>query len=328
MLEVLNINFSYDKKPTLKGISFNLEDRKHLAIMGESGSGKSTLLKIIYGLLAPDKGECYWRGKKILGPNFQLIPGESSMKLVFQELNLMPHTTVFENIRKNLSVFEQENHTERIEELLNIVEMQEFAHTKTKYLSGGQKQRIALAQAIAQEPEVLLLDEPFSNIDQFLKNKLRLQFFSNLKEKGITLITASHDPEDVIPFADQVLVIKNGQTVAIDTPKMLFDKPKNRYTASLFGYVNELPIDLLSAYDPNDTNILIYPHEFQLSSDEGIQAFVVNNHFYGGHYLIESVSKKGHTIYFTNPNALKIHTLVFLNVPLSLVNKRMVQKEV
>lgn len=327
MLEVINTSFSYQDKPTLSGISFTLAKGQHLAVMGESGSGKSTLLKLIYGLLSPNNGQLYWNNKQIMGPDYQLIAGENSMKLVSQDLDLMPYTTVKENIRQNLSAFDFEEHDERIHELLRIVEMENYAATKIKNLSGGQKQRVALAKAIAQEPEVLLLDEPFSNIDQFLKGKLRLQFFANLKEKGITLVTASHDPEDVIPFTDWVLVLKEGKNLAFEQTKILFDKPRNGYVASLFGYVNELPIEILKEYAPSGSNILIYPHEFQLSTESGIEAYVVNNHFKGSHYLVESVSKDGHTIYFNHTNVLKPHTLVYLNIPLSLVNKRMVSRD-
>lgn len=325
MLEVINISFAYEETKALNSVSFILEKGKHLAIMGESGSGKSTLLKVVYGLLSPENGQVYWQNNQVLGPNFQLIAGERTMKLVSQDPDLMPYISVGENIRQNLSAFDMESHNERIQELLSIVEMESYVDTKVKNLSGGQKQRVALAKAIAQEPEVLLLDEPFSNIDQFLKGKLRLQFFSNLKEKGITLITASHDPEDVIPFADSVLVLKNGTIKAHEQTKILFDKPQNRYVASLFGYVNELPSYLVDTQSsPKESKLLIYPHEIHVSEESGFEVYVVNNHFKGSHYLIESISKDGHTLYFNNPNALKTHTKLKLAIPEPLIGKRLV----
>ena len=326
MLSVESLSFKYDQKKVLKNVSFQLPKGGHLAIMGESGSGKSTLLKVIYGLLEPKEGKVFWNGKQVMGPRYQLIAGEQSMKLVSQEPDLMPYISVRENIETHLSVFDEETHQERIDELLEIVGLRKFADVRADRLSGGQKQRVALAKAIAQEPEVLLLDEPFSNIDQFLKNNLRLQFFSNLQEKGITLITASHDPEDVIPFADYLLVIKNGKPIVFDSPKMVYDKPKSLYTASLFGYINELPISIFENYSTSKGKILIYPHEFYLTNDSGIEAYVVNNHFKGAHYLIEAVSKDGHSLYFTNANALKIHTQVTLNIPLSIINRRVIRE--
>lgn len=327
MLKVESLSFAYDQKPVLQNVGFELPKGSHMAIMGESGSGKSTLLKLIYGLLEPDTGKVIWNGKPVLGPRYQLIAGETSMKLVAQEPDLMPFVSVRENVEAHLSVFDTNTHKDRVDELLSLVGLNGFAKVRADRLSGGQKQRVALAKAIAQEPELLLLDEPFSNIDQFLKNNLRLQFFSNLKEKGITLVTASHDPEDVIPFADQLLVIKTGKMQVLDNPKTVFDKPKNKYIASLFGYCNELPISLFEPYRKLTGTVLIYPHEFRISPDLGIQAYVVNNHFKGAHYLIEVVSKEGNTLHFNHPNALKIHSLVCLNAPLSILNKRMIRKK-
>ena len=326
MLVVNGISFAYQEKQVLKDVSLELPKGNHLAIMGESGSGKSTLIKAIYGLLDITQGSIFWNGNKVMGPRFQLIAGEQKMKLVTQEPDLMPFITVGENVETHLSAFNKEEHQDRVDELLALVGLTEFKNVRADRLSGGQKQRVALAKAIAEEPEVLILDEPFSNIDQFLKHHLRLQFFSNLKERGITLITASHDAEDVIPFADYLLVIKAGEVIGFDHPKLLFDKPVNKYMASLFGYVNEVPIKLFKEYSQTDSLILIYPHEFQLSSSSGAKVFVVNNHFKGSHYLIEAVSEEKTTIYFNQPNALKIHSAVYLNVSLNLINKRMQPK--
>lgn len=324
MLTIKNISFSYQENPVLKDISFSIEKGSHLSIMGESGSGKSTLLKAIYGLLDLGDGEIFWNTHKVLGPSFNLVPGEKFMKYVAQDFDLMPFTSVTENIAEYLSVFEQENHKNRIKELLEVIEMTSFADVKVKNLSGGQQQRVALARALAQEPEVLLLDEPFSSIDQFKKNQLRHRLFPYLKEKGITVLNATHDPSDVLSFADTLLVLKNGETLAYDSILKLYQKPREKYVASLFGHVNELPISLLKEYSEVDASILIYPHEFEISASSGFEVYIVNNHFKGSHYLIEGVSENSQTIFFTNPNAIKPNAHVYLNVSLALINKRMV----
>ncbi len=295
--------------------------------MGESGSGKSTLLKAIYGLLDLDSGEIFWGKRQVLGPSFNLIPGEKNMRYVAQDFDLMPYTTVAENIGEFLSVFDQENHARRITELLEVIELVDFAEVKVKNLSGGQQQRVALARALAQEPEVLLLDEPFSSIDQFKKNQLRHNLFPYLKEKGITVLNATHDPNDVLSFADDVLVLKDGKTIAYDSIEGLYQKPKEKYVASLFGQVNQLPISLLKEYTEVDASILIYPHEFEISKESGFEVYVVNNHFKGGYYVIEGVAENSQTVFFTNPNALKIHARVYLNVSLQLVNRRINTKK-
>jgi ABC-type sulfate/molybdate transport systems ATPase subunit len=327
MLNINNISFSYNKIKVLEDISFSVEKGTHLSIMGESGSGKSTLLKAIYGLLDLDSGEIFWNKEQVLGPNFNLVPGEKYMRYVAQDFDLMPFTSVAENIAEFLSVFEQENHKERVQELLEVIELVDFAHVKVNNLSGGQKQRVALARALAQEPEILLLDEPFSSIDQFKKNELRYKLFPYLKEKGITVINATHDPNDVLSFADNVLVLKESKMIAHDAIQQLYQKPKQKYIASLFGQVNELPISLLKEYSEMDASILIYPHELEISKDSGFEVYVVNNHFKGGYYFIEGVAENSQTVFFKSLHVLKIHARVFLNVRLLLVNKRIIMND-
>jgi len=323
MLEITNISVSYNKHPVLKQVSLMLEKGQHLAVMGESGSGKSTLLKAVYGLLTVDSGTLSWNEEELLGPDYHLVPGQAFMKYVSQDFDLMPFITVAENIGQHLSVFEQETHKARIEELLKLIGMQAFADEKVKNLSVGQQQRVALARALAEEPELLLLDEPFSNIDNSKKNELRLRLFPYLKEKGIAILTATHDSDDALPFADSILVLRDGKIEDYQPTRQLFRNPKNHYVASLFGVVNELPLRLLKEYAELDTNILVYPHEFEISNKSGVEAYVVGNHFKGDHFLVEALSESGHTIYFNNKSALKIHIKVFLNVSLQLVNNRL-----
>ena len=208
MLQVNNISFEYSKeKEVLKNISFQLSAGEHLCVMGESGSGKSTLLKAIYGLLDLKNGTLFWKEHQILGPAFHLVPGMDFFKYVAQDFDLMPYTSVAENIQKFLSRFYPEKAQKRTEELLDVIEMTEFANQKVKDLSGGQQQRVAIARALAKEPELILLDEPFSQIDNFKKNSLRRKLFSYLKEKNISCIVATHDGNDALSFADQMICL-------------------------------------------------------------------------------------------------------------------------
>ncbi|WP_313779660.1 ABC transporter ATP-binding protein [Flagellimonas onchidii] len=323
MLKVHLDSFTYDSKTTLEAISFEVAKGEHVALMGESGSGKSTLLKVIYGLLHIEGGTILWGDKPILGPNYNLIPGESFMKYLSQDFDLMPFTTVAENIGQHLSVFEREIHEQRIQELLELIELEGYAKIKVKNLSGGQQQRVALARVLAQEPEVLLLDEPFGHIDNFKRNSLRRNLFQYLKGKGITVLTASHDPNDVLPYADRTLILENGRITANQKTKRLYKNPPNYYTASLFGEVNELPIKLLKAYATIDRSILIYPHEFQLSKASGLEAQVKTSFFKGSHYLNETVPIEGTTLYFNTSKKLKPGDTVFLNVSLETINARL-----
>jgi ABC-type nitrate/sulfonate/bicarbonate transport system ATPase subunit len=226
MLKVSNISFQYaPKKEILSNISFNLKEGQHLCVMGESGSGKSTLLKAIYGLLDLKKGSIYWKSHEVLGPAFHLVPGMSFFKYVAQDFDLMPYTSVAENIGKFLSRFYPEEKEQRTKELLEVIEMSSFANEKVKTLSGGQQQRVAIARALAKEPELILLDEPFGQIDNFKKNSLRRKLFSYLKEKNISCIVATHDGDDALSFADQMMVIKNKKVIAFDSPRNLYKKP-------------------------------------------------------------------------------------------------------
>ncbi len=323
MLKVHVDAFNYDSQPTLRDISFKVEKGEYVALMGESGSGKSTLLKIIYGLLHIEEGAIFWGNSQILGPNYNLIPGESFMKYLSQDFDLMPFTTVAENIGQHLSVFERESHEQRIQELLELIELQDYAKTKVKNLSGGQQQRVALARVLAQEPEVLLLDEPFGHIDNFKRNSLRQNLFPYLKEKGITVLTASHDPNDVLPYADRTIVLENGRVIANQKTKKLYQNPSNYYTASLFGEVNELPIKLLKAYATIDRSVLIYPHEFQLSKASGLEVQVKTSFFKGSHYLNETEPIEGTILHFNTTKKLHPGDTVFLNVSLETINARL-----
>jgi len=280
MLFVEDLTFSYLKEKTLSSINFSLDKGKSLAIIGESGCGKSTLLKLIYGLYDLNDGNIFWNDIEVLGPKYNLIPGMDFMKYLAQDFDLMPYITVAENVGKYLSNIDAEKKWSRVKELLEIVEMEDFFDVKAKNLSGGQMQRVAIARVLALEPEVLLLDEPFSHIDNFRKNSLRRKLFAYLKEKQITCIVATHDSTDVLSFTDEVLVMKNGEIIESGTPKAIFENPKSKYVASLFGDVNEINIDGITKF--------IYPHQIKVVENSNIKVEVLNSYFRGSHFLIEA----------------------------------------
>lgn len=310
MLSIQNISFSYLKQKTIPNFSYELQEGKNLAIIGESGCGKSTLLKLIYGLHDLDEGQILWKETEVLGPKYNLVPGMDFMKYLAQDFDLMPFITVAENVGKYLSNSDKEKKTERIAELLKIVEMSEFSNIKAKYLSGGQMQRVALARVLALEPEVLLLDEPFSHIDNFRKNSLRRSLFKYLKEHNITTIIASHDENDYLSFVDEIIIIKDGKQLANGSPKELFKNPPNYYVASLFDDVNEIQA---SFFEGNSEEILlVYPNQLQVVENSKLKVIVTQNYFKGSHYLIEATYEKG-KLFFVNDEVIKIGEEVFLN---------------
>jgi ABC-type sulfate/molybdate transport systems ATPase subunit len=305
MLQVKNIFFSYATETTISSVDFVLEKGQNLAIIGESGCGKSTLLQLIYGLYDLDQGEIFWNENQVLGPKFHLVPGMSYMKYLAQDFDLMPYITVAENVGKYLSNFYPEEKKARISELLDVVEMSDFANIKAKFLSGGQMQRVALAKVLALEPEVLLLDEPFSHIDNFRKNSLRRRIFSYLKSKNITCIIATHDIHDSLSFADEILVMKNGAIEAKGTPKSVFQNPSSFYVASLFGDVSVLK--------RNGSTNFVYPHQFQVVQSSDIQVEVVQSYFKGSHFLVEG-KFHNQVVFFESLKELSCGEIVFLEV--------------
>ena len=305
MLQLKKVSFSYLQKPTVKNISFSTEKGKIVAIIGESGCGKSTLLKLIYGLYDLNEGQIFWNENEVLGPKYHLIPGMEYMKYLAQDFDLMPFITVAENVGKYLSNIYKDKKDQRVAELLEIVEMTEFTTIKAQFLSGGQMQRVALARVLALEPEVLLLDEPFSHIDNFRKNSLRRKLFAYLKEKQITTIIATHDSTDVLSFADEVLVMKNGEIIEQGSSSDLYFNPKNKYIASLFGDVNEIEIDGKSQ--------LVYPHQLEIVEKSTVEVEVLQSFFRGNHFLVEAVFQNT-ILYFESHSSLEKGAKVFLQV--------------
>jgi ABC-type sulfate/molybdate transport systems ATPase subunit len=311
MLLVQSISFSYQKKTVVDAINFQLEKGKTMALIGESGCGKSTLLKLIYGLHDLNLGSIYWNDLQVLGPEHHLIPGVDEMKYLAQDFDLMPYITVSENVGKYLSNFYPEIKQSRINELLEVVEMEDYADVKVMHLSGGQMQRVALAKVLAKEPELLLLDEPFSHIDNFRRNSLRRRLFSYLAEKEITCIIATHDAQDVLSFCDQVLVLKDGKKLEFEDAKTLYNEPKSFYTASLFGDVNMIKV--------NGEPYFIYPHQLKVSDNPDFQVEVLDVFFRGSHYLIDA-AMNGRTLYFEHDSALEKGATVGVEIQKKLVD--------
>ncbi len=300
MLHVESLSFKYSKTPVLENLSFHVESGEHVAIIGESGSGKSTLLKLLYGEYDLDEGRIHWKETPILGPKHNLVVGYDFMKYVAQEFDLMPFVSVEENIGKHLSNFFPNEKKARIQELLEVVELTEFARTKVKTLSGGQKQRVALARALANEPEILLLDEPFSHIDNFKKKPLRRNIFNYLKDKNVTCIVATHDRGDVLGHADRMIVLHGSRIIANKSPEALYKNPETPIIASFFGEFNEIDKEI------------VYAHQLRVVAQSGLEAVVKQSYFKGSYFLIQAEYKckpiffehheslyKGHTVYLS-----------------------------
>lgn len=312
MLHVQIHSFSYVEAEILNNVTFKLKRGEHLAILGESGCGKSTLLHIIYGLLHLDHGSVSWEGKKLLGPKHNLIPGEGNFKLLAQEFNVMPYISVAENIASHLSRIDGIKDGARVDELLEVVDLVAFKNDMVKNLSGGQKQRVALAKALANKPELLLLDEPFSHIDTFRKNKLRRNLFSYLKKEKISCISATHDAEEALAYSDILLILKDGTIEKLGPPTAVFASLDTTYQAGLFGEVTKLPKALLMDTSSND-EIVLLPYQLIISEEKTkLQVEILAYYFQGNSYLVHA---KWQTlgVFFEQPDATyEIGALVYL----------------
>ncbi|WP_223558458.1 sulfate/molybdate ABC transporter ATP-binding protein [Chryseobacterium lathyri] len=282
LLEINNLYFSHTKdNPLFQNLNLGFEEGRIIALAGESGCGKSTLLNLIYGLLDWESGEIIFNEKRLLGPKGNLVPGEAEMKLVAQNFDLMPYATVAENVGKFISNINLAQKKETVMELLEVVGLQEFAHVLPKYLSGGQQQRVAIARALSVLPKLLILDEPFSNLDFPRKIELRERLFRYVKQHQISLIISTHELQDIMPWLDQIVILKDGRLIQNDSPEETYKQPYNSYVAKLFGEVN-----IFSEEEKEEFQLpkfSYYPKEIKIS-DNGNEAELLESRFAGNHY--------------------------------------------
>lgn len=310
MLQVKIDKFAYDQETVLQDMDFTVSEGRHISILGESGCGKSTLLQLIYGLYHLENGQIFWKEKELLGPNFNLVPGEPFIKYLAQDFDLMPYISVADNIGKFMSRNFMKERNARVAELLEVVDLTAFKDVHVKLLSGGQKQRVALARAIAKEPELLLLDEPFSHIDNFRRNDLRRRLYVYLKKENITCITATHDSEEALSFSDEIKIMRDGMFMQTATPENLYKHPKNAYVASFFGDVNQLSGTLFENIE--DQELLLLPHQLVVSqSRTSLEVTVKKSYFKGNFYLIQA-DFEGKNVFFNHGEALDSHKKVYL----------------
>ncbi|PIY07943.1 MAG: hypothetical protein COZ18_14830 [Flexibacter sp. CG_4_10_14_3_um_filter_32_15] len=246
MLELQNI---YKKFPLMESyavndISFSLKKGETLALLGESGSGKTTLLRMIAGLEKPSEGSITLQNKLVFNNTDSIFvkPEKRNVGLFFQHYALFPHLTVFENIAYGLSskLYNKSQKKEQVSEMLALIELPNYEKRFPHELSGGQQQRIALARALAPKPELLLLDEPFSNLDEQLKGEVRQQIKAILEKTQTTTILVTHDLQDALSLADSLAVMRNGKIEQLDNPQKLYQNPNTEYVATLFGEIQEI----------------------------------------------------------------------------------------
>ncbi|MGW8121989.1 ABC transporter ATP-binding protein [Roseivirga echinicomitans] len=239
-LKVDKVSKTYqaNDKPAVSGLSFSMKKGEIVSFVGASGSGKSTLLKMIGGLIALDQGTIHFQGKELDKPEEQLIPGEEGVKMVFQDLQLMPNRTVEENVKYPLLRFDTDYQNERTTELLEVCHLQKFKMRFPNELSGGQQQRLALAKTLAEDPMLLLVDEPFSNLDPIVKSKLIVDVSDIIRNQELSLIMVTHDTQDALMLSDKIGFMSEGKLVQYDSPFNIYNQPKTIEIAEFFGTIN------------------------------------------------------------------------------------------
>ena len=237
ILEIKNLRKSYSRnKVILPDVSLSVQEQEILFLLGPSGCGKSTLLRIIAGLLDVDTGEIILNGNLINDQS----PEKRRTAMVFQNYALWPHLTVFENIAFGLKVAKKSKDfiQNKVAELLKIIRMEDYSDRKITSLSGGQQQRIALARALAVNPEILLLDEPLSNLDAKLRESMRNEIRKIIKDNDLTAIYVTHDRNEAMSIADRIAIMRDGEIVQIGTPFELYDYPNSKFSAEFMGETN------------------------------------------------------------------------------------------
>lgn len=293
-------------------VDFDIHEGQVTAIIGESGSGKSTLLKLIYGLLEPHSGEIRYKGWLVPTRKDKLIPGHDAMKLVsqgFDDLNL--YAKVWDNIASQLPNTNLDYKKSRTEEMLVRLKIDHLAQQRVADLSGGERQRVAIARALVNDPEVLLMDEPFNQVDAAFRDDLQQDIRQIVDDLGLTVILVSHDPAEVLAMSDSLIVMKGGHIVDLGSPKNLYYSPNNPYTALLLAKSN-----ILSAVQAS--NLGIQTAQTIAIHQEWIDTLPDSD----GNLWIQDVRFRGfYKEYVLGNDKLSLHAIVKTSSPLPKTTK-------
>lgn len=244
ILRLESVSRSYGDETAVDGFALTVREGELLTLLGPSGCGKTTTLRLIAGLEAPDAGTITLGGREVASPAGVLPPEERNVGMVFQDYALFPHLTVEENVAFGL---QERGVPARVDELLELGGLEGHREKTPSQLSGGQKQRVALARSLAPEPDVLLLDEPFSNLDVRLRVEMREEVRAILKEAGVTAISVTHDQEEALTISDRVAIIDSGTVAQVGPPEQVFQHPKSRFVARFLGRTSFLSGQVVEA---------------------------------------------------------------------------------
>ncbi|MDD7353269.1 MAG: ABC transporter ATP-binding protein [Peptoniphilaceae bacterium] len=246
VIELKNVTKSFDDNVILKDFNIKVKKDEFLTILGPSGCGKTTILRLIGGFEAPDEGQILFNGNDITNKE----PYERKINTVFQKYALFPHMNVYKNIAFGLNIKKMDKKLikEKVREVLKLVNLEGFENREIESLSGGQQQRIAIARALVNEPEVLLLDEPLGALDLKLRQAMQIELKRIQKSVGITFIYVTHDQEEALSMSDTIIVLNNGKIQQMDTPLNIYNEPKNAFVADFIGESNIIKAKMLEDF--------------------------------------------------------------------------------
>lgn len=308
-LDVQNLAVEGTQRIALDGVSFTQSTNERVSIAGETGSGKSTLLKAIGGLVQVTEGKILFEGEVVPGPDQRLVPGHPQIAYMSQHFEL-PKFLRVEQILSYASVLDAEGDARVFE----ICRISHLLQRQSDQLSGGERQRIALARLLVRQPSLLLLDEPFSNLDMLNKQTMKGVLNDISAELSLSTILVSHDPFDTLPWADKIIVMKDGKLVQQGSPEEIYKHPVNVYVAGLFGRYSELSEKTLKPLG-GKVNAIVRPEDLEVSLEptEGLSA-VVNDAFYFGTHWELSVDIDGESAIVQSERALSPGTTVFVKL--------------
>jgi len=317
LLEVSGIGKKEKGVYSVKDINFEQQSLQKIAIAGETGSGKTTLLKMIAGWIQPDEGEMHFRGEKIKGPLEQLIPGRKEIAYLSQHFELRNNYWVHEILEYANELSEAEANT-----IYAVCRVDHLLKRRTDQLSGGEKQRIALARLLSSAPQLLLLDEPFSNLDLPHKNLIKAVISDIGNKLGISCILVSHDALDLLSWAEKIIIMKDGRIVQQGSPEELYRQPKNVYCAGLLGAYNLIEkqksnvFHKLNGFENVEKNLLIRPENIRIDTTgtSPMEGIIQNQQFWGNYYTVDVLIDRLSVRVQTNNNFFVAGEKVFLSV--------------
>jgi iron(III) transport system ATP-binding protein len=307
VLELEGLTREFGSETAVAGLSMSVSHGELLTLLGPSGCGKTTTLRMIAGLEQPTSGSITIAGEQVADGTESVLPEDRDVGLVFQDFALFPHLSVAENITFGIDDWQTSRKEKRLQELLALVNLEAHREKSPKELSGGQQQRVALARSLAPEPDILLLDEPFSNLDVRLRIQMRQEVRRILKEAGVTAISVTHDQEEALSISDRVAIMNSGRLEQIGKPELVFENPESRFVASFLGRASFLtgrvrgdivdtelgtlgteqlhgPID---AYDGAQIDVLVRPDDLEATPTDETAADgeIVHRQYNGPNFI-------------------------------------------